>query len=262
MVHWDSFADERDHALLLQEKGTFFVLQKILHNCQVLLTDHARTIICYSQAPYPVWIWTANDANAQEMELIYRTLKQHGLFEGHSFNLKPNVTEFFIQRAAADGVELAVKKNISVYNCPKPVAPTKMADGQLCKCVRENIPQMVDFMVDFHQELGDSTDRNMYRAEVESAVNEGRIFFWQNEGENVACCYVRYDGNLASVSMVYTCPQHRRHHYAQSMVYMVTKNVADAGYTPMLYADADYVPSNACYQTLGYTLCGRLCTIG
>ncbi len=34
------------------------------------------------------------------------------------------------------------------------------------------------------------------------------------------------------------------------------------GYLPMLYTDADYVASNACYVKLGYILRGKLCTIG
>jgi predicted GNAT family acetyltransferase len=38
--------------------------------------------------------------------------------------------------------------------------------------------------------------------------------------------------------------------------------VKEAGYVPMLYTDTDYVASNACYEKIGYVLCGKLCTIG
>ena len=41
-----------------------------------------------------------------------------------------------------------------------------------------------------------------------------------------------------------------------------TKLALDAGYVPMLYTDADYVASNACYEKIGYVLQGKLCTIG
>ena len=33
------------------------------------------------------------------------------------------------------------------------------------------------------------------------------------------------------------------------------------GYTPMLYTNADYTASNACYSKIGYVLRGKLCTI-
>ena len=46
------------------------------------------------------------------------------------------------------------------------------------------------------------------------------------------------------------------------MVYEVTKLVKEAGYIPMLYTDADYPASNACYEKIGYILRGKLCTIG
>ena len=46
------------------------------------------------------------------------------------------------------------------------------------------------------------------------------------------------------------------------LVYQVTKVAQDAGYTPMLYTNADYVASNACYEKIGYVLRGKLCTIG
>lgn len=42
----------------------------------------------------------------------------------------------------------------------------------------------------------------------------------------------------------------------------VSKMAKDAGYMPMLYTDADYAASNACYEKIGYVLRGKLCTIG
>lgn len=66
---------------------------------------------------------------------------------------------------------------------------------------------------------------------------------------------------MGSVGLVYTREEHRRKHYAEQLVYQVTKMVQDAGYMPMLYTDADYVASNACYEKIGYILRGKLCTI-
>ena len=56
----DNFADERDFKILEADKYTFFVLARIMkRDCELLLTDHNRMIICYSQSPFPMWIGLA-----------------------------------------------------------------------------------------------------------------------------------------------------------------------------------------------------------
>ena len=60
---------------------------------------------------------------------------------------------------------------------------------------------------------------------------------------------------------MYTRREERRKHYAENLVYQVTMIAKKAGFMPMLYTDADYVASNACYEKIGYKLRGKLCTI-
>ena len=62
--------------------------------------------------------------------------------------------------------------------------------------------------------------------------------------------------------LLYTKPEERRKHYALHLVYQVTRKAKDMGLTPMLYTDAEYPASNACYQKIGYALRGALCTLG
>ena len=69
------------------------------------------------------------------------------------------------------------------------------------------------------------------------------------------------NGALASISFVYTKKEYRRMHYANNLVYEITKMVKDMGYIPMLYTNADYIASNACYEKIGYVLKGKLCNI-
>ena len=82
----DNFADERDFKILEADKYTFFILARILkRDCELLLTDHSRMIICYSQSPFPVWIWTADDATISNVVVEDNTLK--------SFNLRFDVPD-------------------------------------------------------------------------------------------------------------------------------------------------------------------------
>ena len=49
---------------------------------------------------------------------------------------------------------------------------------------------------------------------------------------------------------------------AENLVYQVTMKTKEAGFVPMLYTNADYEASNACYEKIGYVIRGKLCTVG
>ena len=53
--------------------------------CEQLLTDHKRLIICFTKNPYPVWIWTPDDASEEDMDRAYQLAALDG---EHRFNLK------------------------------------------------------------------------------------------------------------------------------------------------------------------------------
>lgn len=98
--------------------------------------------------------------------------------------------------------------------------------------------------------------------DAEAYINSGNMYLWKNEpGKNVASCKFAPDENMASINLVFTRPEFRRKHYAENLVYQVTKLAMSAGYVPMLYTDANYAASNACYEKIGYVLRGKLCTI-
>ncbi|MGN0295128.1 MAG: hypothetical protein ACI4D3_14105 [Lachnospiraceae bacterium] len=49
-VSMDSFVDERDFKILENDRYTFFMLRHIIGGkSQLLLTDHERLIICFTQ---------------------------------------------------------------------------------------------------------------------------------------------------------------------------------------------------------------------
>ena len=116
----------------------------------------------------------------------------------------------------------------------------------------------------FHTELNiDQESREQYRLYVEDGIKTGSLYTWKNgDGKIVASCNWHPVQEMASIGLVYTLKEFRRKHYAEHLVYEVTKIVQDSGYLPMLYTDADYVASNKCYEKIGYILRGKLCTIG
>ena len=150
------------------------------------------------------------------------------------------------------------------YDCLDPVRPKTEADGEIYCCEMKDLEELVDFLDSFHKELSiDQKDISGYREDAEAFINTGNMYLWKDkQGQSVASCKYAPAGDMASINLVFTRPEFRRKHYAENLVYQVTMKVKEEGYVPMLYTDADYVASNACYEKIGYVLRGKLCTIG
>lgn len=262
----DTYVDARDYKLLEGDKYTFFVLRRIIDGpCKLLLSDHERLIICFSTEPFPTWIWTADDATEAEMEKAYRLLIENNLLDKkHTFNLKYDLADYIIKRARKDGIGLSLKTNMFAYDCPNPMQPDIIADGEVYQCKDSDIEELADFVEMFRNDTGvDQMDRKGCLAYAENKMKEGKTFFWMNsQGKHVASCSYNIQGTMASIGLVFTRPEQRRKHYAENLVYQVSKMLQQEGYLPMLYTDADYVASNACYEKIGYVLRGKLCSIG
>ena len=256
--------DERDFKLLENDRYTFAVLSRILPGpCSVTLTDHERFILCHSIAPYPVWLWTPDDPSESEKQRTWEAANSVcPITGGFSYNLKYSLAEFFIAKAREQGLNARVTTNMYAYDCPAPIAPAYPAEGFLYRCTVEDTETVADMIFDFHASVGDARfDLDTCRQLATNHI-AGHFYFWKNPaGEPVACCSFHPNGDLASVGSVYTVPAHRRKHYAQQMVFEVTRLITERGLTPMLYTDADYAASNACYEKIGYVLRGKLCTI-
>ena len=262
----DTFVDERDYNLLSGDKYTFSVLSRIIGGeNELLLSDHEKIIVCFTNQPFPVWIWTPDDASEDEMERAYTLAKENGFLDGqHRFNIKYELAEYFINKAKSDGLTLSITTNLYAYDCLHPVEPTIKTDGELHQCMKDDLDELVDFFDMFRNAVGiDKESREQYRIQAEEAIRSGNLYLWKNtDGKSVASCNWHAVNDMASIGLVYTREEERRKHYAENLVYQVTMIAKNQGFIPMLYTDADYVASNACYEKIGYVLRGKLCTIG
>ena len=176
----------------------------------------------------------------------------------------PTLYEALLTNKHMDGMDLSVTTNMFAYDCPNPIKPVDEADGEICKCELKDKEELADLIELFHDETGiDQMGRKGCLDLAEQKINEGKTFFWTDtQGNHVATCNYKIQGDLASIGLVYTRKEHRRKHYAENLVYLVTRMAEEEGSLPMLYTDADYIASNACYEKIGYILRGKLCTIG
>jgi len=264
-MNMDNFADERDQQILLADKYTFAVLRRIIKDdCRVRLTDHERLILVHTGFPFPVWVWLPDDASEEEKERAWQLVKKECPPEnGFRYNVKYDFAEYMMRRASEEGRKIVIETNMFAYDCPSPVPPHKPTDGSLYIGTMDELDLLVDLMVSFHDELDiDKQTRDQYRDGARYILEHRQMYFWKNDkGEITACCKYAPDGDLATINLVYTFPEHRRKHYAEHVVYAASKQAVDDGLLPMLYTDADYVASNSCYEKVGYVLRGKLCTV-
>ena len=261
----DRFVNEKDFELLARDRYTFAVLDRILRGeCDLVRADHKGLILCHSAAPYPVWIWTPDGIAGAAKEQAWRLAAEcRPPAGGYRFNMKHELAAYFLERGREEGTDLRISMELFAYDCPDPAAPDVPADGEMRRCGPEDAEEAAALMPLFYTEIGEQPpDREHCLAKARAYIGEGAFFFWKNgAGKTAACCSFKSNQGLASLGSVYTLPEYRRRHYAQHLVYQVTKRVQALGLTPMLYTNAGYPASNACYQKIGYTLRGRLCTV-
>ena len=261
----DHAVDQRDFQLLAQDRYTFSVLSRVLHGqCRCVRTDHQRFILCHTMQPYPVWLWTPDGISEAEKEQAWQVAAETlPMAEGFRYNLKYELAEYFIARAKEEGIQAHFATNMFAYDCTEAIAPSNPTDGSLRVCTLADKEEAARLIFQFHDAVAaDRMSLEDCRALAQQRIEDGGFFFWKNAGGDVvACCSRTIHDGLGCVGSVYTKPEHRRKHYAQQLVYQVTHMVAQQGFMPMLYTDADYAASNACYEKIGYVLRGKLCTI-
>ena len=265
MLFMDPFVNEKDFSQLDQDHYTFAVLTRILKGeCELIRSNHKNLLVCHSASLYPVWIWTPDHATDEVKKAAWELVRDlRPLANGCGYNLKYELAEYFIEMAVGEGLSAGIARNMFVYDCPSPIPPDAVSDGGIHCCTMADAEEAAAIIPYFYTEIGEAGPSYEHCLEsVRNDIASKSFFFWKNRnGKTVACCSCKLNGRFARITGVYTFPDERRKHYAQNLGYQVTRKVSEMGYTPMLYTDADYQASNACYEKIGYILRGKLCTV-
>lgn len=254
-----------DTKILEADEYCFSVLVRILGGeCERCITDGERLIICYSARPYPVWVWLPSDAREEELSRAYMLLNENFGFDGtHRFNTRYEHADYFIKRAAQDGLTLSITANMHAYTCDAPIPPQRSSNCRLVRADDKDLELVTRLIDEFHREASiDKTNMQTYRKRARALIADGCFYLMKDEaGEVAACCTLTPMERHSAIGSVYTLPSKRRLGHAARMVYEVTRLALESGKPPVLYTDADYAASNACYTGIGYKRMGSLCTI-
>ncbi|MDF2540454.1 MAG: family acetyltransferase [Herbinix sp.] len=248
--------------LLVNDKLTFSVLGSILGNsCKKIITNHKDFILCYSCSPYPVWIWTPDNASSIVYDTIYKIINcEFPKDDRYKFNMKYECAQYLINQDLSN--EWYITTNMLTYDCPIPIAPTKQVEGSLCVAAMEDYDAVKEFVRGVFEATSTTLSNEECEITTKQRIKTGNLYLWKDgRGKVVAMCYLDLGLELGKVTLVYTDPTERRKGYAARMIYEVSSMMIKKGLLPILYTDGDYKASNECYKGVGYIERGCLCTV-
>ena len=242
---------------------TFSVLARIVQGpCSRIFTDGDRAMICLSKRPYPVWVWCRDEEDDAAVEAIADCLRRRfPPAEGYRYNLTHGLLER-LRAMGAPFAEMKIEVNLLSYRLDALLPATHPCDGRMAVAKMDQLGELARHLQAAVMEM-EHMERTLEdcRQVVEEKIEAGQQFIWlDGQGALVAITSWRTIGEYGGVTGVYTLPSHRRRGYAMNLVHGVTQRVLREGLTPILYTDADYGASNACYQKIGYRQVGSLCT--
>ncbi len=250
--------------LLYNERITYSVLEKILNcRCTDIFTDYESFIICYSNAPFPIWVWQKSIQSTDTVKAIAQILNSHfPTSKGYKYNMP---YELFGKLCDAD---ISFRNNeISMglisYELIDLIKPSKMADGGMELANILDIEPLTNMLLDMSYEAeGISYSREDKRKRVLEMIESESLYIWRTaDGKIAATTSIGKNGDYCRIGSVYTCHDMRRRGYAISLVYSVCTLIKQMKLRPILYTDESYTASNACYKKIGFCEVGRLCNV-
>lgn len=264
MKHYHDESCPELASLLRDDSITYSVLIQILQGrCTDIYTDHQGFVICYSYPPYPIWVWCGDLNNEQYIDDIAQCLKSAFPFEkGFSYNISHELMKRLQEKDACFACA-SVKMGLLSYRLDAICSIGHPCDGYISLPREEELSWLAGVWHDMAHEMeGFDLDTAQCESSVRDHLGKGTLFVWRcDAGQIVALCSRGDQGAYCKIGTVYTLPDHRRRGYAINLVHAVTESILSDGLTPILYTNAGYEASNACYRKIGFREVGRLCNV-
>ena len=248
---------------LIEGNITYSVLFRILQNDCTDIYYNESVIICYSNHPYPIWVWCRDASKKRDIMSIANCIKtNYPLDENYNIIMGYDVLEqlkkydsYFKDvsfKMELFSYQLRVINDID-YSCDGHAMLAELADLDVISCALKDMYYETEELVFSIQEC---------REKALGHINRKQLYVWKNKnGEIVALTSKKIEGKYGSIGSVYTLPMARRKGYAINLVYRVSKELLSNNITPILYTNGNYIASNDCYRKIGFEQIGRICNI-
>lgn len=254
---WTKEQSEPLIKMMEKEMPAFFHMERSI-KCgrPLILSDGEECLLAQDSPADPMWIWTSDnisDVVLEDMIFSLSALKE-------SKNLRAVVAKNRTARllSLAFDHDLKKKQRLSVYtmNTLQP----KGAEGECVpgtKVDPDTAGEMIALMLKEDGEDISPAKRNSMGAGFSQSPDS---FAWKTGTNEIAT--IAKTANVGSlyteIHTVVTKPEMRNCGYAQALLTAICKRILAEGRTPLLYADRDYLPSNAAYRKIGFLEKDRL----
>lgn len=255
------FTSKPELVNIIDESATFAILKKILHyNCTDIFTNHQSFVICYTNAPYPIWIWCKHPYDTNDIQTIADVLKVE-FWDKRDYRLI--ISEDLLQEIAKiHQVFAKTHKKMSLFSYELRQINTinYKCDGHM----RRPKPTEIDTLAMHYHNASIEMEGHDFSLEdckkiITGYIQNDELFVWVDDNDEiVATANKILDGDYAKIAFVYTLPTHRRRGYAINLVHKVSQMLLNDGLIPILYTNGGYAASNECYKKIGYVQVGKL----
>lgn len=242
-----------------RDKTKFFFVERNrkLASAKVY-TDNQTYVACQGDTNLPVWVWTLENLSLNNLKDLKEVLTNY------LDNCEVHVTSRrevydYLVNTNYQYLEQSSYFEMGFLECNKVLEPTK-CEGYLDKARLDEVDLLSEYVYLDREELQLDvlTRKEAYNKAVD-LLNDDNFYVWRNNnGKLVAYLNYYVVDNQAKLGNVYTVKEERRKGYCANLVYNVTKNLLEQGYTPFLYTDYNYPNSNGAYKKVGYEDLGYL----
>ena len=243
---------------------TYSVLYRILqNNCTDIFYNGESVIVCYSNPPYPIWVWCRDASKKNDIISIANCIKtNYPLDENYNIIMGYDVLEQ-LKKYDSYFENVSFKMELFSYQlrainennhlCDGHAALAEPADLSVISCMFKDMYYEMEGLVFSVQEC---------KEKALSLINHNQLYVWKNKNcEIVALTSKKIEGKYGSISSVYTLPMARRNGYAINLVHKVSQELLSNNITPILFTNGNYIASNDCYRKIGFEQVGRICNI-
>ena len=239
----------------LADRTMFYMFYKNFSSDSLMLySDSENYIVCRGKVGLPTWIWTKDNfdiSKLSEVESIMKIYLESDVktrFTCKILFYKMLLKDKFLNINKDDYFEMG---NLYCKNTIKP----KLCDGSIFKASILDKEILTDYWYKSTIEMNGVNEISLEKAEsdVIDLIDNGNFYVWKNKNGKIVSMvnYSTYK-DLASINHVYTCVDERGKKYAANLIYNITDMLIKNGFTPMLYTDYNYIPSNTAYKNVGY----------
>lgn len=221
------------------------------HPTPKIFSNGKDCIIINSDPEHSVIAWTSDDFKAKDelFEFLKNEFHNNTPFKIMS---KKNFYDYLVKNHKIP--ELKVQ-TLGVYSCRKLNDITYIGHPDQAKSAE--VEQVAQMLVNFDHETGENPNAKLsdYLELAQEFVSNPAYRVWRDNDEKiVATATIKINDTTPRISRVYTNREDRGKSYAKMLVHYLTDMAFKNGKNVMLFTDYDYLPSNRCYQAIGFEL--------